>query len=60
MYHLDKTVAPDVEVCLYDLLESLCRAGQLLQDGEPQVVLEHLLVVPVRLLVAWRKKFANE
>jgi hypothetical protein len=25
------------------------RVGELVQDGEPQVVLEHLLVVPRRL-----------
>jgi hypothetical protein len=47
--YLNKTVAPDVEVCLNDVLEAVRRVGELVQDGEPQVVLEHLLVVPRRL-----------
>ncbi len=42
-------MASDVEVCLNDVLEAVRRVGQLVQDGEPQVVLEHLLVVPRRL-----------
>ncbi len=42
-------MAPDVEVCLHDVLEAVRRVGELVQDGEPQVVLEHLLVVPRRL-----------
>ncbi len=45
-------MAPDVEVCLNDVLEAVRRVGQLVQDGEPQVVLEHLLVVPSRLRYA--------
>jgi hypothetical protein len=47
--YLNKTVASDVEVCLNDVMEAVRRVGELVQDGEPQVVLEHLLVVPRRL-----------
>ena len=47
--HLYKRLPLEVEVCLGGELESLRRGGQLAKHRELQVVLEHLLVVPVRL-----------
>ena len=47
--YLDQRLPPVIEMCSDHLLEPLGRLGELLQDGVPQVVGEHGLVVALRL-----------
>ena len=57
--HLDEGLPLEVEVCLGGELEALRRGGQLAQHRELEVVLEHLLVVAVRLGIPWLEMISS-